>query len=302
MEYNVSAKDNVNGNQQFVLYKKYPNTDADCLAAFVAEMNRKATAIGMTSSIFYNPSGLEKDGVSKSTARSLAILAAVACGYPELCDIWNKQSYTIHRKDASQISISTSVSSSALSSYYPILGGKTGSGAGYNTLIIVTEINGHLIAGAVMDATDQSSRFTAMKQLFDATKATMESGTVTPVADATKACSVYVPSCPRTYPGDKITAIYTQNADVQTGVQSVTKTLSVITALDYLTDINRSVKIVDLDVNGIAGSGAIFSAGNILSIKDLIYAMMLPSSNQAAQALGRIAGNEILKYQNFLML
>lgn len=306
MKYTVTAKDNEYGNPGLVLRQTYPYPDAQCMAAFVAAMNAKASYIGMTNTTFYNPSGYEYGyDIGMSNAKSLAIMAAYACGYGVLCDVWSTSGYSVRRKGKTNIGVrSTFVGNSgsqALSDYYPILGGKTGSGSGYNTFICITEIEGKLVAGAIMDASSQAARFSAMKQLFDAATTAIQGGTpsASSVTDATKACAVLVPSCPKTFKGGNLTVLYAQNSLVNTGILSVTKTMSVIVALDYLTDINLSAKIVDYDVNGIEGSGAIFAADDIVPIIDLLYAMMLPSSNQAAHVVGRIAGCEILKYGLF---
>jgi D-alanyl-D-alanine endopeptidase (penicillin-binding protein 7) len=52
------------------------------LAAFVAAMNRKALALGMTSSRFEEPTGLSSNNVS--TAHDLARMVAAAARYPEI--------------------------------------------------------------------------------------------------------------------------------------------------------------------------------------------------------------------------
>ena len=307
MEYRVSAEDGLNGNPQLVLERKYPFTDAECMTAFVAEMNAKAAQMGLDAqTIFYNPSGSETDGVSLSTAKSLAIMTAFACGYNQLLEVWSKSSHIVHIKGESNLTVNSTVYNSLLTDYFSILGGKTGSGTDpidpnieYNTLVAITEIDGHLVAGAIMDAGNINYRFSAMRQLFYASRAVIRGETPTSVTYASKACSVYVPACPRTTLADKMNVIYAQDENTATGVMSVTKVMTAMVALDYLTDINKSIKMKAVDIVG--GSGAYFSAGDVITIKDLMYAMMLPSSNQAAHAIGRIAGNEILKYQNFSM-
>jgi len=264
MEYNVTAKDNILGFPKLVFQRKYSHTDSQCMAAFVASMNAKSSEMGLDpQTIWMNPSGREDDGVSYSTAKSLAIMTAFASGYPELCEIWSKSSHVVKRKDKQDITVTSSVfTNNVLTNSYPILGGKTGSGFNlertfeYNTLVAITEINGHLIAGAIMDATSASDRFNAMKQLFEATEATMNGTTPSPITYATKACSVYVPSCPRTYLADKFTVIYTQNENTATGTMSVAKVMTAMIVLDNLTDINKSIKIASADLIG--GSGAFF--------------------------------------------
>jgi len=74
---------------------------------------------------------------------------------------------------------------------------------------------------------------------------------------------------------------------------SLTKIMSLITAYDYINDESELVTIDASDIIG--GSGANISAGDVVSIRDLIYDMLLPSSNNAATALARVVGQKILK-------
>ena len=77
--------------------------------------------------------------------------------------------------------------------------------------------------------------------------------------------------------------------------------MTIITALDYIYDIHVPVIIKPLDVEGTQGtSGSIFSVGDIVSLEDLMYAAMLPSSNQAANAIARYTGQKILAESNFI--
>ena len=283
------------------LFRK-PHTDQEYLAAFVELMNAKSNEIGLDpKTVWRNPSGKEDDGVSISTAKSLAIMTAFATGYPELCEIWNKRTHVVKLKGKSVLTISSSLfTNNILTSSFPILGGKTGSGYNlegtkeYNTLVCVTQINEKMVAGAIMDATSQADRFEAMKQLFQATKAVMNGNKPSIVTAATKACSVLIPQCPRTYLADKFSVIYAQNENDVTGTMSIAKVMALMVILDHIKDIDRLVEIKSIDLY--SGSGAFLSEGDITSIKDLMYSMMLPSSNQAAQALGRITGEMILKY------
>lgn len=301
IKYDIQVIDPGTGFPKIQLRESSPYTDQECLNAFVSEMNKRASQLGMSNSSFVTPSGLEIPGVNTSTAKDLARLGVEAVGYPALTEIWNKNSYSVRIKDESSIPITTSVTSSALENYYPILGGKTGSGAGYHTLIIVTEIEGKMVAGAIMDALSAEKRFSAMKQLFDAAKIVLQGGTpsTTAVTDASKACAYVVPQLPRTYEKDKLAILYAQNADTTTAAMSASKVLTAIIALDYIQDIHVSVEVKSFDI--VEGSGAIFSAGDIVTIEDLLYALMLPSSNQAANVIARTAGEIILKSQNFLL-
>jgi serine-type D-Ala-D-Ala endopeptidase (penicillin-binding protein 7) len=62
--------------------------------AFVAAMNRKAQAIGMTDSRFADPTGL--DGGNRSTAADLVIMVRTAVGYPLIHEITSRASMVVH--------------------------------------------------------------------------------------------------------------------------------------------------------------------------------------------------------------
>ena len=62
--------------------------------------------------------------------------------------------------------------------------------------------------------------------------------------------------------------------------------------LDYIKDIHETIEFVDSDIIG--GSGAVFETGDIITYEDALFAMMLPSSNMAAQAVARSVGEKIL--------
>ena len=81
---------------------------------------------------------------------------------------------------------------------------------------------------------------------------------------------------------------------------STTKILTALTFLDYVKDLSVCTTITAKDVENTTGtSGAIFSVGDVVTLSDLMFAAMLPSSNQAANALARVAGNVILQNDAF---
>lgn len=103
---------------------------ADCLAAFYAEMNRKATAIGCTNSVYTSASG--NTDTTLTTAKDLVRIAVHACSIYDLANIWNKKAYTanIEGPNARTRDLTFSVTTrEAVANYYYVLGGKTGSGS-----------------------------------------------------------------------------------------------------------------------------------------------------------------------------
>ena len=260
---------------------------------FVEQMNKYAAGIGMSNSTFVTPSGLGINGIgNKSTARDLAKLC-VECSYNEiLSHIWCTSEKTIMVNDG-EINVLTSFRTKQLSDSYPVLGGKTGSnGVDAFTLVCLTKINGMKVAGAVMGAMSNSDRFVAMKQLFDCAKLSMKKQHVPEnyVTASVSACALMVPPVRRLNP----VLLYEQNADTVLSPMSTTKLLSVLTALDYINDLNTRIQIAEDDLIGTEGtSGSIFNTGDIITINDLLYAILLPSSNQGANALARYVGGII---------
>ena len=77
---------------------------------------------------------------------------------------------------------------------------------------------------------------------------------------------------------------------------STIKSLTAAVALDYINDLNTLVTIKGSDItDATGGTHPIFNAGDKLTIKDLIYANSVRSSNQASYALARIIGQAIIK-------
>lgn len=86
--------------------------------------------------------------------------------------------------------------------------------------------------------------------------------------------------------------VYGKNPHERFAMASLTKTMTALVALDHL-DINQKV-VVDVSWDEIPDS-SIMGLGLMeeLTIKDLLYGLMLPSGNDAARALARaVAGDE----------
>ena len=75
---------------------------------------------------------------------------------------------------------------------------------------------------------------------------------------------------------------------------STTKLLTLITAFKYIKNIQQVVTFIEDDLIGTENtSGCYFHPEDTISINELIYAMLLPSSNQAANIIARVAGEII---------
>lgn len=83
----------VNARDAALMVAKYVGGEVD---SFVKMMNQKAKEIGMTKTIFVNPSGLDNtDGGNYSTAYDMALLTRYAMQYEEYREIVGTKSYTV---------------------------------------------------------------------------------------------------------------------------------------------------------------------------------------------------------------
>ena len=265
------------------------HTDTECVARFMEAVSEKASALGMTSSTFTRPAG---DGGNMTTARDLMRMLVEAAGYKEIARIWGKDTRAIPvlGANARTVTVNTTVTDPDLEGAYHIFGGKTGSWAGTEDLVIVAETESHgMVAGVVMDATSGAARFDAMKELLDVVdgKGTEVTSAVSAIACAVPAGNVFQ------YEGYPFPVLYEQNADTETIPASVTKVLTAMVALDHTPDIHETVEFRASDAIG--GSGAVFQTGDIVTVEDALYAMLLPSSNMAAQAVARTVGRKLLE-------
>jgi D-alanyl-D-alanine carboxypeptidase len=281
---------------------EYSPPVADCVNAFLQAMNKKAQKIGMENSSFSVPSGA---GLNNTvTANDMLKMLVEACSYDELLKVWNKKSATISvgGEDARDVAISTTVANATLEGSYYIFGGKTGSWytgtqSIRNFVCVGGTSDGKVLVGVILGATSDSGRFTAMKELFDIAVAKLNDpdyDTSSVSISTAASCAVcelplYNTAMYQNYP---LNILFAQNADALKVPASVTKVMSVITALDYLQNIKQKVKVDAADVQD--GSGNYFSGGDVLSIEDLLYCMLLPSSNTCAMTLAREVGKIIL--------
>lgn len=312
------------------------NPDADCKAMFIKAMQDKMDKMGVDIKI-NGMTGWSDDrtDVQYATAKDMAKVYAYACGYDDLCKVWNtsKDKRIVSKGDiTTEHLLHSSVFSygdgshyaNHLTDYYDLLGGKTGSlsSTGFTTRTLGAIVKGPAgvaLAGWVRRQdgdTSSHSRFSAMKALVDIAYALIDN----PQADisdletalvategATNACIIKVPTCNTLlYKKSNLTKnpdpqydtyIYSYNGDTKVGIASNTKVLNVITALDYIDDLNEIVTLIQSDVsNQTGGSDATpgLSQGEKFTVREILYLMMMPSSNKAAQALGRFVGNKLI--------
>ena len=96
--------------------------------------------------------------------------------------------------------------------------------------------------------------------------------------------------------------IYEKNPDTVYTIASLTKIMNAYTAINNVKDLNKKVTITDKDVYNLWGyTIAGLEVGAVVTYKDLLYAMILPSGADASQALAyHISGSpeEYIKLMN----
>lgn len=86
--------------------------------------------------------------------------------------------------------------------------------------------------------------------------------------------------------------LYSKNENAKLAMASTTKIVTALTVLDNCTDIDREINVHN-DAVGIPGTSIYLKHGEKLTVKELLYGMMLPSGNDAATALAYHVGGTI---------
>lgn len=98
------------------------------------------------------------------------------------------------------------------------------------------------------------------------------------------------------YNMDNNEVIYEKNADEKTSIASLTKIMTALVTLENVDNLDKQIILTKEDFEGLAEANAVtagFTKGQIVTYKDLLYGLLLPSGADAAKALARnIAGSE----------
>ena len=90
--------------------------------------------------------------------------------------------------------------------------------------------------------------------------------------------------------------LYEKQADEKVSIASLTKIMTALVALENIDNLDEQVIITKNDLEGLIEANAVqagFTVGEVVTYKDLLYGLLLPSGADAAKALARnIAGSE----------
>ncbi|WP_428909960.1 serine hydrolase [Niallia sp. Krafla_26] len=267
------------------------------MTIFINEMNKKAKEIGLTHTHFIEPAGFPSTIEHTMSTRDMVKVVIYASRYKELASIWNKKSYTFHIEGDTprELTINTTVSFPIIENEYDLFGGKTGCiwGTneidGYHVVLITSAPNNRQFVVALRGASTEEERCRDVKTSLDNAKKLLENPSETIEEITSESVSIcYMPSSHGPYDPP---LIYSKNPDIAGHPASVTKVMSAIIALDYMTNLDEKIVIQETDIT--YGTGSFFSAGDIITFRDALYSMMLPSSNTCANAVARIVGEKI---------
>lgn len=132
------------------------SSSAGSLSAFVEQMNRTASELGMTNTVFANPHGLDVPE-AHSTAQDVARMAAFAFQNPTIRELAGTRSMVVVSRDYSRTTHYLVNSDKLLAENIGIIAGKTGftDEAGL-CLVVLVERNGHRIVSVVLGSEDRA--------------------------------------------------------------------------------------------------------------------------------------------------
>lgn len=292
------------------------NTDAQCRTAFLEYMNEKATDLGMSGTHYASASGLTQSSYS-TPQDGMKLIVAVA-SYREAMRIWAtpSRSFTVVGEHARTVSISnnviTGIGAMMETAGHKFLGGKGGSliyNDHHKAQLYLVDVSGKSVALSLMalGETGYNSIYQAAVELADMVAASLAGNTPTEgenlaqiVEDDGGYAACVLPLPPGAYvnletPAELLTranAIYNAPT-VSRYPASTSKTMTMLCALDYMTDPFEIITVKSTDIE--AGSGSTFYDGDKLRLYDALCIMMMESSNTMAQCIGRVTGNKILR-------
>ena len=293
-------------------------TDAQCINRMLAYMNYKAKLIGMDNTVYYDTIGL--DGNNKTTSLDHCKLLRYASSYNEIARVWGVPNYTVNvmGKQNRKIEVYSTIVpnpyeehyATDLDNYYDILGGKTGSAhSKYNLGVIVDggeEVNHQLFAVTILGCQATTPNNGASNNRHAVAKIAMDEAikkfkNPTYTVDTSKikadACSIIaMPSANGAMynAGSTCVDLIGLNNTAKIVPASMTKVMTFICAVEQCVHMNEHLTYNKGDEDT-TGSGHNFYAGDVVTFRDALYAMILESSNDTARMLGRISGERLLK-------
>lgn len=281
-------------------------SDNECKAAFAEKMNEYAFNFGMTNTNFKNGSGVHEEG-HYSCAKDIAKMCMMCTSYDKLMTYWGQETYKVpvygdKARYVEGISTYKGPGMASVGDYYHIFGGKSGSWTLDNfknmnlTLAVKSKVDNSWLIGCIMKSS-VSDRGIPFKELID----WLEEYRINASASANLQCEyasafVLPPNNPMAY-ADLDLEMVGKNSTAQFLPASMTKLMTAMLLIDHC-DFEERITIKQSDITG--GSGDIYYEGDMMYVKDILPALLLPSSNTLATAISRHVGDKLLKQRILL--
>lgn len=275
-------------------------TDVQAEQVFVQEMNKKMKQLGL-SSTFANSTGLQNSG-NLASAYDFNIIALHASVQPELASIWGQKHLDLYLRGSNPrtVSVDTSVKGASLENTYTILGGKTGTIGTLKNLTVIVANGDDIYVGTVMKASDD--RFLDLKIAIDQAIKKDKGQTYDVNAVGTIDTTFSVIKYPKfnalLTTNKKPDLLLGKNQDTLNNPASMTKIITSIVCIENATNLNQPITFQSSDIVG--GSGIAINVGDVMTLREAIYAMMLPSTNTAAKAVARVVGHNIINTRGYV--
>lgn len=275
-------------------------TDEQAEKAFVDEMNKKVSQLGGTSK-FHNSSGLTAAG-QQGNAYDFNIYTLHASVKPEIASVWNQKSYTMEVKGANPrtIVVNTTVTGKSLEDTYTLLGGKTGTmGIIHNLSAVVTDEE-NIYIGTVMRGSND--RFDDLKKAIEESikKEKGQNYNVDLVGKEDTSFSVikYPTTNPLLTTNNRPKILLSKNETTRINPASMTKIVTSIVMVENASNLNQAITFQESDFVG--GSGVKLEKGDVITLRDALYSMLLSSSNDTAKAVARVVGHNIINARGYV--
>ena len=95
--------------------------------------------------------------------------------------------------------------------------------------------------------------------------------------------------------------LYEKEADEKIKIASLTKIMTALVTLENIDDLNKQIIIKNEDLEGLAEQNLVtagFTLGEVITYKDLLYGLLLPSGADAASALKRNVSDNFIELMN----
>ena len=260
--------------------------DGKYVRSFVSAMNEKARRLGANDSLFIDPAGYDVEG-SKATAHDLLVLFAKALENESIREILSTKEYSIKIDGIYKRvkKIETTVKGQDFDEgIFPIIAGKTGTSPGhsYNLLMLTRLSSGERIVCSILGSLSDERRWKDAYALVGYADKLLSGED----ASVEVSASYYEIS---EYPS--LRTIAAKSPDNEEVPASLTKIATALTAVDFIDEWDQRVTIHSSD--RMRGSGNHLYIGDVVTVRDLFYDMLLPSGNSAARTLARYLGRTV---------